>query len=67
MTNKLATLAALLLTLMLTPTTPAQSLSADGAAQTFTYLSDHFFSDIYFKFSPTSGTSAGLRQWAFTA
>jgi uncharacterized protein (DUF885 family) len=63
MTNKPATLTALLFTLMLTPTTPAQNLSADGAAQTFSFLSDRFFSDIYFKFSPTSGTSAGLHQY----
>jgi uncharacterized protein (DUF885 family) len=42
---------------------PAQRLSADGAQQTFTALSDQFFSEIYFKFSPTSGTSAGLHQY----
>jgi len=53
----------LLLALMLTSAMPAQRLSADGAQQTFTALSDQFFSEIYFKFSPTSGTSAGLHQY----
>ena len=41
----------------------AQNLSADGAAQTFSYLTDQYFSDVYFRFSPTSGTSAGLHQY----
>jgi uncharacterized protein (DUF885 family) len=41
----------------------AQHLSADGANQTFRYLSDQFFEQVYFKFSPTSGTSAGLHQY----
>ena len=41
----------------------AQKLSADGAMQTFGYVSEQFFSDVYFKFSPTSGTSAGLHQY----
>ena len=31
--------------------------------QTFSYLSDQFFSQVYFKFSPTSGTAAGLHQY----
>jgi uncharacterized protein (DUF885 family) len=31
--------------------------------QTFNYLSDQFFSQVYFKFSPTSGTAAGLHQY----
>jgi uncharacterized protein (DUF885 family) len=62
MTHK-PTLLALLLTLMLTPTTPAQRPSADGAAQTFSTLSAQFFSDVYFKFSPTNGTAAGLHQY----
>ena len=53
----------LLLALMLTPGLPAQRLSADGAQQTFTALSDQFFSEVYFKFSPTSGTQAGLHQY----
>jgi uncharacterized protein (DUF885 family) len=62
MTHK-PTLLALLLALMLTPTTPAQRASADGATQTFSTLSAQFFSDVYFKFSPTSGTQAGLHQY----
>ncbi len=40
-----------------------QKLAADGAPQTFHYLADHFFSDMYFKYSPTSGTAAGLHQY----
>jgi uncharacterized protein (DUF885 family) len=48
---------------MLTPTTPAQRPSADGATQTFSTLSAQFFSDVYFKFSPTNGTAAGLHQY----
>jgi uncharacterized protein (DUF885 family) len=48
---------------MITPAMPAQRLSADGAQQTFTVLSSQFFSEVYFKFSPTSGTSAGLHQY----
>jgi uncharacterized protein (DUF885 family) len=42
---------------------PAQHLSADGAPQTFSFLTDQFFSEVYFHFSPTSGTSAGLHQY----
>jgi uncharacterized protein (DUF885 family) len=42
---------------------PGQKLSADGAMQTFGFVSDQFFSDVYFKFSPTSGTAAGLHQY----
>jgi uncharacterized protein (DUF885 family) len=41
----------------------AQNLSADGAMQTFNFLADHFFSEVYFKYGPTSGTSAGLHQY----
>jgi len=53
----------LLLALMHTPAIPAQRIAADGAQQTFTVLSDQFFSEVYFKFSPTNGTSAGLHQY----
>jgi uncharacterized protein (DUF885 family) len=41
----------------------AQKVSADGAMQTFGYISDQFFSDVYFKFSPTNGTANGLHQY----
>ncbi|QMV20342.1 DUF885 family protein [Granulicella sp. 5B5] len=41
----------------------AQHLSADGAGQTFNFLVDQYFDNIYFKYSPTSGTSAGLHQY----
>jgi uncharacterized protein (DUF885 family) len=53
----------LLGTLMLTAAAPAQHLSADGAVQTFNFLADQFFSDVYFHFAPTAGTSAGLHQY----
>jgi uncharacterized protein (DUF885 family) len=57
-------LAATSIFLMLFPMmTPAQKLSADGAMQTFGFVSDQFFSDVYFKFSPTNGTAAGLHQY----
>jgi uncharacterized protein (DUF885 family) len=48
---------------MLTSVASAQKLSADGAAQTFSFLSDQYFSDVYFHFSPTLGTQAGLHQY----
>ena len=41
----------------------AQHLAADGAGQTFQYLSDQYFVQVYFKFSPTAGTAAGLHQY----
>ena len=41
----------------------AQSVSADGATQTFHFISDQYFSDVYFHFAPTMGTSAGLHQY----
>ncbi len=52
-----------IVTLMLTSTVPAQRLSADGAAQTFRFLTDQYFSDVYFHFSPTLGTQAGLHEY----
>ncbi|MEO6923479.1 MAG: DUF885 domain-containing protein [Bryocella sp.] len=42
---------------------PAQHLAADGAMQTFQFLSEQYFKDIYFKYSPTAGTSAGLHEY----
>jgi uncharacterized protein (DUF885 family) len=53
----------LLGSLMMIPPAQAQHLSADGANQTFHYLSDQYFEQVYFKFSPTAGTSAGLHQY----
>ena len=52
-----------LVILMLSSDTPAQNLSADGAAQTFNFLSDQYFSEVYFHFAPTLGTQAGLHQY----
>jgi uncharacterized protein (DUF885 family) len=59
--NKLA--AVILGALMLTPAAQPQHLSADGAVQTFNFLADQYFSDVYFHFAPTAGTSAGLHQY----
>lgn len=49
--------------LMLTSPSSAQNLSADGPAQTFNFLSDQYFTEVYFHFSPTLGTQAGLHQY----
>jgi hypothetical protein len=52
--------------IMATPTAPtanAQRVSADGSAQTFSYIADHYFTDVYFHFSPTNGTANGLHQY----
>ena len=42
---------------------PAQHISADGAPQTFHAWTQQFFSDVYFHFSPSTGTYAGLHQY----
>jgi uncharacterized protein (DUF885 family) len=63
MTNKLAAAVAVLGVAMGVPSARAQKLSEDGAMQTFNYLADQFFSEVYFKFSPTAGTAAGLHQY----
>ena len=47
---------------MATPVS-AQRLSADGALQTFNVVSEQYFNDVYFRFSPTNGTAAGLHQY----
>ncbi|HEY0307987.1 MAG TPA: DUF885 domain-containing protein [Acidobacteriaceae bacterium] len=44
-------------------TMPAQRVSADGAMQTFQVYTDEYFREVYFHFSPTAGTSAGLHQY----
>ena len=49
--------------LMLTPTLPAQRPSADGGVQTFQTLAEQYFTDVYFRFSPTGGTQAGFHQY----
>jgi uncharacterized protein (DUF885 family) len=48
---------------MVTPAAPAQHLSADGAIQTFNFLADKYFSDVYFHYAPTIGTQNGLHQY----
>jgi uncharacterized protein (DUF885 family) len=39
-----------------------QRLAADGAPQTFHYLTDQYF-DTFFEFNPSDGTSVGLHQY----
>ena len=48
---------------MLAPAAFAQHVSADGSMQTFSYLADNYFKEVYFRFSPTSGTAAGLHEY----
>jgi uncharacterized protein (DUF885 family) len=48
---------------LMTASAPAQHLSADGAPQTFHFLSEQYFSDVYFHFAPTNATSLGLHQY----
>src|ERR1017187_10398998 len=62
-TNKLAAAVTVLGVAMGVQSVRAQKVSADGAMQTFNYLADQFFSEVYFKFSPTAGTAAGLHQY----
>jgi len=62
MSNRLI-LTALLGTAMLTPAAPAQRVSADGAMQTFSFVSDQYFSDVLFRFAPTYGTQIGFHQY----
>lgn len=61
----LATFTSLILAgvVMLTPHVCAQYVSADGAPQTFQFVSDQYFTDVYFHFAPTAGTGAGLHQY----
>ena len=53
----------LLMTLPAAAKVSAQNVRADGAPQTFQYLSGQYFEQVYFKYSPTAGTSAGLHQY----
>jgi uncharacterized protein (DUF885 family) len=41
----------------------AQRVSADGAVQTFQFLSEQYFDQVYFKYQPTAGTAAGLHEY----
>jgi uncharacterized protein (DUF885 family) len=63
MLTRLTLTAALLGTAMLSPSSPAQKLSADGAMQTFSFVSDQYFSDVLFRYAPTVGTQMGLHQY----
>ena len=41
----------------------AQRMTADGAPQTFAFVSEQYFDEVYFKFALTAGTAAGLHQY----
>jgi uncharacterized protein (DUF885 family) len=41
----------------------AQRVSADGAVQTFQFLSEQYFEQVYFKYEPTAGTAAGFHEY----
>ncbi len=51
--------------LLLVPTSSAvgQRLSADGAAQTFSAVTDQYFHDVYFHFGPTIATQVGFHEF----
>ena len=55
--------ASLLGSLSIVPSAPSQRVATDGASQTFAYLTDQYLEQVYFKFSPTAGTGAGLHQY----
>ncbi len=64
MRKLLTTLTLAIGTIILMPTpSPAQRVSADGSLQTFHFIADQYFNDVYFHFAPTMGTSAGLHQY----
>ncbi len=56
------TIFTLLVVAALAAPAPAQHLTADGAPQTFHFLTEQYFDD-YFRFNPTAGTSAGFHQY----
>jgi uncharacterized protein (DUF885 family) len=56
------TIFTLLVAVALAAPIPAQHLNADGAPQTFRFLTEQYF-DEYFGFHPTAGTSAGFHQY----
>ncbi|WP_089407465.1 DUF885 domain-containing protein [Granulicella rosea] len=51
--------------LMAVPPTPlnAQRIAADGATQTFAFLSDQYLKDVFFRYQPSAATSAGLHEY----
>jgi uncharacterized protein (DUF885 family) len=63
MTCRFAATAVLVGLLIASPVTRAQRIAADGATQTFGFVADQFFNDVYFKFAPTNGTADGLHQY----
>ncbi len=43
--------------------TSAQRVSADGAGQTLTVLSNQYFEQVSFKYAPTAGTASGFHRY----
>ena len=41
----------------------AQEIRSDGSPQTFDYLVEQYLSEVYFAFSPSNATAAGLHQY----
>ncbi len=41
----------------------AQRISADGAGQTLDFLSEQYFTDVFFKYSPSTGTAVGFHEY----
>jgi len=62
-TKHLTAIAVLAATSLNFSSAPAQRLSADGGVQTFNFIADQYFTDVYFHFSPTAGTSVGYHQY----
>jgi uncharacterized protein (DUF885 family) len=60
--NRKAVAIALLAAAAFTLPAHTQRLAADGAPQTFHYLTDQYF-DTFFEFNPSDGTSVGLHQY----
>ncbi|MHB1021666.1 MAG: DUF885 domain-containing protein [Acidobacteriaceae bacterium] len=48
---------------MMQPSIATAQGTADGAQQTFHYLTEQYFDQVYFKYAPTAGTSAGFHQY----
>ena len=51
------------LTLLFCSSAVGQRIQADGAPQTFDYVVEQYLSKVYFAFSPSNGTAAGLHQY----
>ena len=55
--------AAAFLVTMLPTTNPAQRVAADGGVQTFQTLADRYFSEVFFRYNPSSATQVGFHEF----